>query len=562
MEATKKIELAVGNIRQALEDYGRHTSKTEVLQDVSDCFIRRLAKDNYYAKKELRELFRKSPVWDEKLDALVINGTRTHDPDYYRIRDLARQILEYPIRTLSVEGYRCVMDTIPFFSEPSLSDEMRAKSIAAIKALAPKAYAPNKKPTRIFRALCDALGVTDETCERFSYLYAQLADEMTSHKIDFRLFVSLNPAHFITMSNPKADKRGGTLTSCHSFNSTEYSYNNGCSGYARDAYTFIVFTVVDPTNAETLNNRKNMRQIFCYKPGNGVLLQSRLYNNAGGTYREQAESKIYRDLVQREISALEGQPNLWRTFKYYGNTEINFSSGYGFGGYEDWTYEDFCAKVSIRADCEGNFKGFEIGTWGLCISCGSETDQGLYCDECKDTHVCDQCGEHFSEKELYTVHDCDGETLEVCENCRDQYYSYCARCGEYYPNDVMTEDIHGNWICSECRESYYNQCCCCDGWVRDDESYSVVDANGELVPICETCLEDHYTRCDDCEEWVSEDNVELAYNEYGHEVFICPRCRDNYMRCEDCDRLFRSDVLVDGLCPECTAKIAHKEEIA
>ena len=201
MEAEDKIRLAEENIRQALKDYGRHTSRTEVLDEVSDAFIRRLAKDNYYAKQELRELFRKSPVWNEELDALVINGTRTHDPDYSRIKDLAYQILEHPIRTLSKEGYWNIQKAIEFFSEPDLDDERKAEAVAAIEALAPKAYAPNKKPTRIFRALCAALGVNDETCERFSYLYAQIADEMTSHKIDFKLFVSLNPAHFITMSN-------------------------------------------------------------------------------------------------------------------------------------------------------------------------------------------------------------------------------------------------------------------------------------------------------------------------------------------------------------------------
>lgn len=40
--------------------------------------------------------------------------------------------------------------------------------------------------------------------------------------------MSINPAHFITMSNPKGDVRGETLISCHSFNSSEYQYNNGC----------------------------------------------------------------------------------------------------------------------------------------------------------------------------------------------------------------------------------------------------------------------------------------------------------------------------------------------
>ena len=456
MEATKKIELAEENIRQALVDYGKHTSRMKELNDVSDAFIIRLAKDNYYAKKELRELFRKSPIWDEKLDALVINGTRTHDPDYSRIGDLARQILDYPIRTLDYEGYLNVRKAIRFFSNPDQTDEGKVSSIAAIRTLAPKAYAPNKKWTRIFKALCVALGVNDETCEKFSYLYAQIADEMTSHKIDFKLFVSLNPAHFITMSNPKYDERGCTLTSCHSFNSTEYCYNNGCSGYARDAYTFIVFTVVDPTNAETLNNRKNMRQIFCYKPGNGVLLQSRLYNDAGGTYREQAESKIYRDLVQREISALEGKPNLWQTFKYCGNDKITLSSGYGFGGYEDWTYADFSAKVSIRADHENDYKEFEIGTWGLCICCGDETDHGLYCEKCDDCHECTSCGHYYSEEELYTVNDGNGGTIEVCELCRDRYYSCCDECDEYFLRGELSELVNADGdtilICQACRD--------------------------------------------------------------------------------------------------------------
>ena len=44
-----------------------------------------------------------------------------------------------------------------------------------------------------------------------------------------------------------------------------------------------------------------MRQMFAYKVNNGLLLQSRLYNTSGGTYGAQKESKLYRDLVQREI---------------------------------------------------------------------------------------------------------------------------------------------------------------------------------------------------------------------------------------------------------------------
>ena len=50
------------NIRQALRDYGAHTSKMTVLEDVSDIFIERLAKDSIKAKRDLRGLLRKSPA--------------------------------------------------------------------------------------------------------------------------------------------------------------------------------------------------------------------------------------------------------------------------------------------------------------------------------------------------------------------------------------------------------------------------------------------------------------------------------------------------------------------
>ena len=87
------ILLTEQNIRQAIEDYSRHTYSTEVLDDVSDDFISKLAEDSVVAKSDLRTLFQKSPAWDDNLQALVINGTRTHNPDFNLIADLAHDIL-------------------------------------------------------------------------------------------------------------------------------------------------------------------------------------------------------------------------------------------------------------------------------------------------------------------------------------------------------------------------------------------------------------------------------------------------------------------------------------
>lgn len=307
MDMEKIIARAEQNIRTAIADYGRHTTQKTVLEDITDTFIHKLAVDSSYAKQGLRELFSKSPAWHPELDAIVINGTRTRDPDYDRAFDIERRILDKPWTELWDESFEQLRNAMMWFVCPNASDEDKEAYLNALHKIAPKAYAPGKKPSRVFKAFCKALGVVDETAgSEFQKLFAQFADELSTKKIDYKLYVSINPAHFLTMSNPKEDTRGKMLTSCHSLNSTEYSYNCGCTGYARDEVSFIVFTVDDPSNPELLNNRKTSRQVFAYRPGSGLLLQSRMYNTSGGVYGAAAESDVYRDLIQREICDLEG----------------------------------------------------------------------------------------------------------------------------------------------------------------------------------------------------------------------------------------------------------------
>ena len=460
MDLKSKIEMNKKNIWQAVADYGAHTRDNYVLKDISEKFVSRLARDNAYAKEELRELFRKSPVWDEALDALAINGTRTHNPDYKRVQQLAEEIL-YPAQlNMDFEGISYMNEAIQFFSHPTQDN---SKAIDAMAKIAPNAYAPRKKHSRIFRAICEALGVADDTAgSKFQRLYAQFADEISSRKIDFKLYVSLNPAHFLTMSNPKGDKRGDTLTSCHSLNSTSYVYNNGCSGYARDDYPFIAFVAADPDVPETLNNRKTVRQIFAYQPGNGLLLQSRLYNTSGGVRGAHEDSKLYRDLIQRELAELEQAPNLWKTCNYFNNTKCSIFVGVGFGGYADWFYREFDAKLSIRYDHAKDFEPFFIGTYGLCIQCGCEIDKNLYCDSCDDEYEvesseqCEICNEYFPE--TYPVRDRDGHEISVCINCRDRYYAYCEECDTYYPKDMITETANGELVCPDCLARRFEKC--------------------------------------------------------------------------------------------------------
>ena len=513
----KLTKLTRDNLWTAVDDYRRHTYETDVLDDISDNFIDRLADDAIESKSELRELFRKSQGWNENLQAIVINGTKTHNPDYSLVHNLANKILSPAKLDADWEKRVLIDNAICFFSRPN---DNSADYRDAIKQLAPNAYAPHKKRSRIFKALCDSLNVTDNSAgSQFQRLFAQFADELSTRKIDFKLFMSINPAHFLTMSNPKDDKRGDTLISCHSLNDSDCQYTCGCSGYARDKYSFIVFTAADPDNPETLNNRKTTRQVFVYKPGNGLLLQSRLYKTSGGTRGSQAESKLYRDLVQRELSELEDAPNLWLTEKYCGNKrDIYIPCGNGFGGYPDWPHSDFDSKISIREDHLHDYKVFDVGTYGLCVSCGEETSSGLYCDSCDpdENEYCQECDEYYSE--TWEVINSHGERIQVCEHCLNNHYRFCEHCEEYYPIDQVIETGDGSFACSRCLENNFILCDECDEYFPADEVVSATDANDKRIYVCQNCREDYYETCTECNEVVHAKLIKDG---------LCPNCRED-----------------------------------
>lgn len=532
MDFKLKKEMQEENIRVALADYARYINGgRDVMEDVSEDFISAVASDNVENKNKLRDLFRLSPCWDEKLDALVINGIRTHNPDYRRVDYLMDCMFEGIIHRLRYEEpgkYRDLMFSKGFFTE-GFNGVSLENAIDAINRLAPRAYKEGRKKSRVFRQLCITLGIWDETAgSAFQATFAQFADEMTSKKINYKLFVSLNPAHFLTMSNPKYDKRGCTLTSCHSFNSKEYDYNNGCSGYACDKYSFIVFTVDDPKNPELLNNRKTTRQIFAYRPGGGVLLQSRLYNTSGGTRGAQEESKEYRDLIQREISSLEDAVNLWKTQPYNGNTlapglkMLEICTGRGFGGYADWIYSNFAPMLSVRSDHYDDAEEFSIGTYGRCISCGYQTEpgNGLYCRDCTNgpSQMCESCEEYFDEDELHTAYDENGSEIQVCRDCLNNNFTICRNCNGYYPDESVIDTVQGP-VCPDCLENCFTYCARCDGYYPNDRTSVVIDENGKPTVACNNCIENHFTSCDCCRRIV-HDNLILECND----EWICEEC--------------------------------------
>ena len=354
---------------------------------------------------------------------------------------------------------------------------------------------------------------------------------MSAKKISFKLFLSINPAHFLTMSNPKGDDRGECMTSCHSFNSEEYDYNGGCTGYARDNVTMIAFTVSNPDNPETLNNRKTTRQLFMYKPGSGILLQCRMYNTSGGTRGAQQESKTYRALVQNQIALCENVANLWNTpRRYYYQDDIELLSNNDFTGYPDWNYEEFDAILSIRKDVNKEnipHYPFKIGAAGICIKCGQPLgrDCSLYCNECDIEKVkCEHCGQYVNINDSLTAY--EGEnSITICGDCAYQYYTQCDECGAYY-----------------------------------ESIYQATNRYGETVNVCDHCLERAYVRCENCGVYIHRDNAISAYDTNKTNISICRECADeSFTRCNKCNEYYDNELIENGLCPDCTQKATEEK---
>lgn len=580
------------DIREAIEDYWAHTStRTDIKSAISDEFISNLAKYSIEAKSELRDLLRKSENWNEDLQALVLHGKAPAEIDSYTVRTCASDLLRPAHEELSlknafnscVELFKFCVDlgetTMVNMEEMALNYE-QMNNFSKLKSIAPKAAIPGKKLSRCMRELCIALGIADTTAgSEFEKSFAKFADLVSVQEKDITLYVSINPAHFLTMSNPKGDLRGSTLTSCHSLNSTEYEYNNGCTGYALDDVSMIAFTAADDSQPETLNNRKTTRQIYAYRPYNGVLLQSRMYNTSGGTYGQQALSKIYRTMIEDEIAKLEGFESKWMTGKATAKMyEDLVKANHGFGGYPDWTFPDFDARVSVRKDLRDIFEHDDdercehrlyIGEAGLCIVCGDTTSFGLYCsDDCKGGgRVCDDCRELVDNSELYTAYDEHGDEVHVCDDCLSENYVYCEYCDSYHHmNDMITVYTDTSYglqeedMCSSCAEGSAIQCDLCNTWWASECIEHV-----EGWDVCPDCFETSCAICCECERPVFTNNAFEATDSCGDTVYVCSDCSHDYVECpkQDTGYVHRSSCELGDFneCASCPKYLAmHPDE--
>lgn len=123
------------------------------------------------------------------------------------------------------------------------------------------------------------------------------------------------------------------------------------------------------------------------------------------------------------------------------------------------------------------------------------------CPDCIDNanvFKCEECEQYFDKdtEDSYTVHDRNGDEVEVCEDCRDSCYSYCEKCEEYYPSSEM-RTINNYSYCESCLEEYFNICNNCGIWTDRDEIHW--DTHNDNC-YCDGCWDDRNSD-DENENW-------------------------------------------------------------
>lgn len=130
----------------------------------------------------------------------------------------------------------------------------------------------------------------------------------------------------------------------------------------------------------------------------------------------------------------------------------------------------------------------------------------------------------------------------------------CASCREARADeDDRTSTTDGD-VCDSCRENYYSWCDDCETCVPTEDT-RWVEAGAKVV--CEDCLGRYYTMCDECEEHVSDsDRYNVDNGTY------CYGCYEGMPYCDRCERTYHEDNSSDhdhgGGCDEdCTPLPLH-----
>ena len=125
-------------------------------------------------------------------------------------------------------------------------------------------------------------------------------------------------------------------------------------------------------------------------------------------------------------------------------------------------------------------------------SCEVQTRYGreIWCSYCDEYYAftCEDCGERYDEVCGHSIND-DG--AYVCDDCFENYRE-CDECGALVRDDEVTEvyfiydngDREARLVCEYCRDEHYTECTECGEWFNDEcfEPFSTVCGECESQP--------------------------------------------------------------------------------
>lgn len=378
--------------------------------------------------------------------------------------------------------------------------------------------------------------------------FAQFADAINPLKIEYPIYISLNPIDYLLMSN------GHSWTSCHDIRThgDEGCFSSGTISYMFDRPTFIVYALTPGDNPEDPEFEKKVYRQVCGYDG-GTLMLSRLYPSGNdGNY------SLYdniRKLLQSVIATCENWNNIWVNKGRTMNNDL-IRTVDGSTHYPDYEY-DYYTHVCILKDFAIEPTTLYIGAEPICVSCGysHSYSDSIMCSECSSAYYCADCGRRIDEDDVCWM---NGEPY--CSDC----VTYCEHCGCYEFNNYATYIEDFGYVCEYCRTNSgeYAMCYDCGRYYRVDDMY-VVD--GEA--FCDRCVDDRggVIECGCCGDYTWNDNAIEAPdgNMYCEYCFNC-----NFKTCELCGAIYDRDEMMQTITDDgirhwyCTGCLEEESEVA
>lgn len=469
-------------VAQAMEAYFSDKADNQfILENMHEGFPLYMANMAEEKKASLRSIFSRHPKWNDELQAVIIPGVKASIP----LDELEDDIFEVTddLCKMFQESIKCPIANAltKFFVQLFSPETMDIQLFNLVQGAFPKGGVRlGRKSSHIARGIFgDMTPINEFDAKKFEQKFAVLAD-LLAHKGEKEetVFISINPAHILTASNPKVGGEG-MLTSCHSLNNLDHVYSAGPSGYVNDEVTFIVFTVKDPRNVDSTYCRKTHRMMGHYV--NGRLITSRLYSSCGGVDETNALSDAFRHVAQEVIAFGLDADNIWTEEEYNHPSCPDEDVVYcdcNFGGYCDWQYPQF---LPILSKLEGHVgPTFEVGGSGTCIiTCGDNSEYSI-CERYMSMKACACCGHEHVQDEMFSY---GGEYY--CPECTAREFPECPSCGGRHPHDIFIKDENGENICEGCYSDTHSECAECGVVHLNSEFYRT--ERGQL--LCKECGE-------------------------------------------------------------------------